>query len=85
MVYFSKSRKKVPYEVRIREMIQEVNKKGEISVNELVGKWLLDPYYIKRLISMALARYPYLGFDEENDILYIKEKEKKEEGEAKNE
>jgi hypothetical protein len=80
MVYFLKPKRKVPYEVRIGEIVKEVNSKGEISLNELVAKWCLDPSYIKRLIRIAITKYNYLVYDDDSEILYIKERKEEKKG-----
>jgi len=76
MAFLTKTRKKIPYEVRIKELIQLVNQKGQIQLDELVKKWMLDPAYIKRLIRMAMVKYSYLVYDDSLEILKI-EKEKR--------
>ena len=76
MAFLTKTKRKIPYEVRIKELIQLVNQKGQIQLDELVKKWMLDPAYIKRLIRMAMVKYSYLVYDDSLEILKI-EKEKR--------
>ena len=76
MAFLTKTKRKIPYEARIKELIQLVNQKGQIQLDELVKKWMLDPAYIKRLIRMAMAKYEYLYWNDSLEILEIK-KEKK--------
>jgi hypothetical protein len=73
MSFLVKTRKKLPYETRIKQLLDEVNKKGQVSLDDLVKKWLLDPAYIKRLIRMAMVKYQFLYYDDENEVLKIKE------------
>jgi hypothetical protein len=73
MAFLTKTRKKLSYETRIKQLLDEVNKKGQVSLDDLVKKWLLDPAYIKRLIRMAMVKYSFLYYDDENELLKIKE------------
>jgi hypothetical protein len=73
MAFLTKTRKKLSYETRIKQLLDEVNKKGQVSLDDLVKKWLLDPAYIKRLIRMAMVKYQFLYYDDENEVLKIKE------------
>jgi hypothetical protein len=79
MSFLTKTRKKLSYETRIKQLLDEVNKKGQVSLDDLVKKWLLDPAYIKRLIRMAMVKYSFLYYDDENELLKIKEEAKNEE------
>jgi hypothetical protein len=79
MSFLTKTRKKLSYETRIKQLLDEVNKKGQVSLDDLVKKWLLDPAYIKRLIRMAMVKYQFLYYDDENEVLKIKEEAKNEE------
>jgi hypothetical protein len=79
MSFLTKTRKKLSYETRIKQLLDEVNKKGQVSLDDLVKKWLLDPAYIKRLIRMAMVKYSFLYYDDENEVLKIKEEAKNEE------
>jgi hypothetical protein len=78
MSFLTKTRKKLSYETRIKQLLDEVNKKGQVSLDDLVKKWLLDPAYIKRLIRMAMVKYQFLYYDDENELLKIKEEAKNE-------
>jgi hypothetical protein len=65
---------RIPYKKRLEELVKLVEAKGEISLNELIIKWSLEPGYIKRLIKMALLQYPSLEF--ENEVLKLKREKK---------
>lgn len=67
-------RRRIPYRVRLQQLAELVNKKGGVTVDELVALWSLEPSYVKRIIRMALAKYKYLAYDSEREELFIRER-----------
>jgi len=71
---FKPRRRRRSYSERLREICDLVNKHGVITVADLVRRWELEPTYIRRLVRMALMKYPYMQFDAETDELFIPER-----------
>jgi len=71
---FKSRRRRRSYRERLREISELVNDRGVITVADLVRRWELEPTYVRRLVRMALMKYPYLRFDAETDELFIPER-----------
>jgi DeoR/GlpR family transcriptional regulator of sugar metabolism len=86
MVYFSKPKKKYSFDERVRQIRELLNKRGEVSVEDLILELNLSPIYAKTLLTYASKKIDYAELN--GDVLVIKEKKiekEKEEGEVKNE
>jgi len=71
---FKQRRRRRSYRERLREIADLVNRHGTVTVADLVRRWELEPTYIRRLVGMALMKYPYMQFDAETDELFIPER-----------
>lgn len=78
MVAFYKPIKKRPFKERLEMVVDILNKKGEVSVKDLVLNWGITPHYAVTILKWASEKYSYAKWDGDNKILFIPERKENE-------
>jgi hypothetical protein len=68
---------------RIEIILQDLNAKGQVHVNEYVGKWLSSRSYVRDLFrTISFGFSDKVQLSEDGDVLMLKERAKSKEGKA---
>jgi len=74
MVEFIKIPKKMPFKRRLELVSTILNKKGEVSVEDLVFGWGVTPHYAMTILKWAQKKYSYAEWNGTDKILVIPER-----------
>ncbi len=79
MVEFIKVPKKMPFKRRLEMVSDILNKRGEVSVEDLVFGWGVTPHYAMTILKWAQKKYSYAEWNGTDRILFIRERRESEE------